>query len=243
MRGIFSKKFFMATVIISIVLILPCLQKLIFVPSFDGYLFPSGYFMKVYFDNIKSETFLLIVPILAGIPCSTSFIDDKKSKYIMLYISRINRKKYIFSKISISFTTGFLMILISLLLSYHIVIFISLNFEFIPEINADYTETLLELIPRTCMFASFCSCTALCFGSLIFNKYVAYSAPFIVVYTLVIISERYIKNFYIIYPKEWISFEHEWVLGSVSIVILFVFFILILSLIFYFVVNWRLNSI
>ncbi|MEQ8197935.1 MAG: hypothetical protein ABRQ27_08015 [Clostridiaceae bacterium] len=52
---------------------------------------------SVWFDMLKYYT--ITVPILAALPFSTSFVDDKKYNLIQCINSRVNHKKYIFAKI------------------------------------------------------------------------------------------------------------------------------------------------
>ena len=63
------------------------------------------------------------------------------------------------------------------------------------------------------------------------SKYMAYGAPFVIYYVLVILSERYFHSIYVINPEEWLAPQNYWVGGDWGIMLLIVLFSLIVMMI------------
>ena len=55
------------------------------------------------------------------------------------------------------------------------------------------------------------------------SNYMAYIAPFVIYYFLIMLKERYFDTLYCIYPKEWMNPEHFWGKGESG---LFFFFLI-----------------
>jgi hypothetical protein len=69
------------------------------------------------------------------------------------------------------------------------------------------------------------------------SRYMAYGSAFVIYYLMVILNERYFPLLYCLNPKEWISFEHEWIYGQWGIVIMLLGLIGIFSCLYYMVVG------
>lgn len=73
------------------------------------------------------------------------------------------------------------------------------------------------------------------------SNYMAYAAPFIFYYLLIILCERYMKNCYVLYPKEWLH-PGQFPYGSLGIVIFLAELSVLLCTVFCMVEERRLEQ-
>lgn len=128
-RAIFSKLFFTA-------ILIGVLSQLIgaFVMTKDVLLeYYQGTADYLYLDNMLSpqalwyfstNVYVFIIPLIACIPYSLSFLNDNNNEFIVFIRSRTALKKYIDAKILACFISGFLAVFISSFI-YFLLIFLS----------------------------------------------------------------------------------------------------------------------
>ena len=92
------------------------------------------------------------------------------------------------------------------------------------------------------LFGAFWSLVGLAFATGTDSKYMAYGSPFIIYYVLIILAERYFKNFALLNPKQWISPTEVWPGGSWGLALLMLELIVLVGLVFSFLCKRRLSS-
>ena len=63
------------------------------------------------------------------------------------------------------------------------------------------------------------------------SNYMAYIAPFVIYYFLIMLKERYFEGIYCIYPKEWIAPEHYWGDCNIGLTLFFMAWTLFLGIV------------
>ncbi len=141
-------------------------------------------------------TFDLFAPIIATMPCATTFYNDFGTGYCKLILPRTSRIKYLLSKISICGITGGLAIFIpNLVLYIYLWIFgkphlsdtyIMLEnsiFENIEFAN-NGLNVMLILLLLSFLFGTVWSLVGLAASAFFPNKYVSFVAPFMIYFAL-----------------------------------------------------------
>lgn len=173
------------------------------------------------------EATALALPILAALPYTTAYVDDTKSGYIKVYLSRIGVDRYVASKALSCALSGGLAILMGAVISYILLALLLLPMEAAPTIvsGAADVKNISPIWGKfALLFASGCfwSMVGLMLASVTKSRYMAYIGPFVVCYVLIILYERYFDFLYVLYPREWINPSDKWVLGAWGVAILLI---------------------
>lgn len=173
------------------------------------------------------EAIALALPIISALPYTTAYVDDTKSGYIKVYLSRIGVERYVISKALSCALSGGLAILMGAVVSYILLALMLLPIEAAPTIvsSADKVKSLSPIWGKfALLFASGCfwSMVGLMLASVTKSRYMAYIGPFVVCYILIILYERYFDFLYVLYPREWLNPSDKWVLGAWGVAILLI---------------------
>ena len=90
---------------------------------------------------------------------------------------------------------------------------------------------------------AFWSLVGFTFAALTMSKYMAYASPFIIYYVLIILNERYFKDLYVLYPKEWLFPSDVWVMGGFGVIALLCVLCAILCLAFAHIAERRIANV
>lgn len=197
---------------------------------------------------LESDVFVFALTIICVLPYTTSYIDDLKSGYIKLYIVRAKRSDYLLGKIVACMVSGGLALVLGIVLSYIVMLLV-----FIPMEAADdaaswagtWSETilpLLDMILRIFMQGAMWSMVGMAAAAFTSSKYMAYAGPFIFYYVLIILCERYFKDCYVIYPKEWLVLD-KFPFGSIGVLIFIIEVTILICSVFYLHEKRRLGSL
>lgn len=220
----------------------------------------SGYTVQLVISSLQTETLLLVLPILAVLPCTAAFIDEHKSRFLREYLPRAGKKCYIVSKVCTTLLTGGLVLFIGAILICVVFCLLFSPFELaqqLPEKTAateiindtvDVSAQLnfIDFISRAFLFflsGAFWSLIGGLFAAITMSRYMAYAFPFILFYVLIILSERYFKGFYILNPKEWLNTTGDWVGGVLGVALFLIELIVIMSFLYAFVIDRRLRDV
>lgn len=173
-------------------------------------LLESGFHDKLLSEAAGSDAMTLALPILSALPCTASCIEDIESGFIKEYLPRAGKRGYLAGKLAACLISGGLGLLLGLLLFYGTGVLVFLPLEAAPKEPADISVWLTPLFSRCILFffsGAFWSLTGMTLAAATGSRVMAYVSPFVVYYMLIILCERYLKNCYILYPKEWITPE------------------------------------
>lgn len=164
---------------------------------------PSGFFFQLLRGAVSSETMCFALPIAAALPFTASCYEDLHSGFIIAYLPRAGCRDYITGKLIACFASGGLAPVAG------IVCFVLLTLMvFAPRVtwgegfSREMGALLWASIPLF-FSGAFWSLVGMTASALTSSKHMAYAAPFILFYVLVILSERYFKKIVLLNPKEW----------------------------------------
>lgn len=199
-------------------------------PVFKGQIeggLPAGYSIQLAISSLQTDVVLLVLPILSALPFTAAFVDDHKSRYLREYLPRAGKQPYILSKAASTALSGGLALFLGVLLIYFVFALLFTPLEIIPQeteemaamagmqgeaIDVTAQLTFTDLMGRAFLFfLSGClwSLVGGLFAALTMSKYMAYASPFIFYYVLVILSQRYFTDAYVLNPQEWLAPSEE----------------------------------
>ena len=238
-------KFLVALVGVVTTILLSSIDKIISAFRADS-LLPYGYHASLILLALSSDAVTLMVPIVCALPYTTSFLDDVKSGFVKEYLPRTNIKSYIVSKIIACALSGGAVLAIGVAFAYAMSALTFTPMEAALKTGKIPVNYLAEIVGKTaiCMFSgAFWSVLGMTFAALTNSRYMAYASPFVVYYVLIILHERYFPNFFVLYPKEWLNPQSEWMFGNWGVVLLLAELTVLAALCFRVVAKKRLASI
>lgn len=194
-------------------------------------LLPSHYHNKFILNSIRSDTIAPFIPILSTLPFSSIYIDDIKSQFIRVRLIRSNYKSYLCGRIFTCFVLGGGVLVAGIIIAWSLSILLLLPMERLSEESFDALSELNGVLFLLFLNGGLWSVMGMAMSSIMESKYIAHISPFVFYYLLVIISERYFFDIYLLYPRNWISTE-AWPYGYWGISFFLIEITLILSLLF-----------
>ncbi|HZJ56723.1 MAG TPA: hypothetical protein VFD89_00595 [Clostridia bacterium] len=218
-RAVYSGSFLLASIAMMLAIAIGAGGKLLF-PKDIGMGLDFDYHGQLIFTGLSSDIVLMVVPILCTLPYTAAFLDEYKSGFIKPYLMKCGKSAYIKGKILGAAVSGGLALAIGIVVSYFIT---SLVYKPLGIADPTAVSSINVLFKRALIFF-FCGCLWASVGALLANitlsKYMAYGAPFVIYYVLVILSERYFHSIYVINPEEWLAPKNPWVAGDWGIMLL-----------------------
>ncbi|MEG1473326.1 MAG: hypothetical protein RSC25_04250 [Christensenella sp.] len=198
-------------------------------PVFQGQMkdgLQAGFSVQLVITALKSDVVLIVLPILAALPFTTAFVDDHKSRYLREYLPRAGKRQYIASRVATTALSGGLTLFLGVMLVCFVFALLFMPMELVPQIaeetagmiqpeTIDVTNqlTFTDLMGRALLFflaGALWSLVGGLFATVTMSKYMAYAAPFIFYYVLVILSQRYFTDLYVLNPQEWLNPTEVW---------------------------------
>lgn len=169
-----------------------------------------GFHRNLLEEAFVSDTFVFALPVLAAIPFTASYVDDIRSGFVKEYLPRTRVRDYIAGKLAGCMVSGGLCLVLGIVIFYALTALVFLPMEAAAPGQVPAEVWLAPLITR-CILAfaqgTLWSLAGMTMAALTGSRYMAYAAPFILYYVLIILCERYFKGLYVFYPKEWLSPE------------------------------------
>ena len=195
---------------------------------------------------LDADAITICLPIVCALPYAASFVDDVKTNYLKLYISRTSNRGYILGKAAGCLVSGGAVIVLGLWLAYGVsaVLFTPLEGPLEPDAEApEYAMTLLRNCGLIFLSGGFWSLFGMTMSALMESMYIAYAAPFIFYYVLIILCERYFTSLYVVYPKAWLAPGEEWAMGRWGPALVILELIVVTALCFGAAVRKRVRSL
>lgn len=173
-------------------------------------LLDSSFHFAILKKAIQSDAFTFALPILSTLPFSSAFLDEWKHGFIKEYLPRTTRSDYLMGKILGCMVSGGAGIAggtgIALGASYLLFSPMEKAMEAsVKQLSA--METFLQDLLLVFLIAAFWALVGMFMSVVTNSKYMAYTAPFIIYYVLIILCERYFTSCYVLYPRKWLSPE------------------------------------
>jgi len=243
-RALGSKGFLFGIVGMVVMILIASLSSIL--PQLQGgQALVYGYHGKLLLDALKSEDVTLVLPILCTLPFTAAFVEDIKSGFIKLYLPRSGVKQYIKGKLIACGLSGGLVLFLGIVISYGLAALIFTPMELALQKNVvaePYFAEVLMIAATLFLSGILWSLVGFTFAALTMSKYMAYAAPFILYYVLIILHERYFEKLYVFYPKEWL-FPTEWILGSFGVILLLGEIIAVVCLAFVITAKRRMQNV
>ena len=176
-----------------------------------------GWTTQFILKALTGDTQLFLMPILCTLPFATGFIEEYKSGIMKYVCSRTDRKRYILSKIITVMVSGGLILIIGALAVCLVfwTVFSPIENQLKEGMVVDGgIKLIFLLIGRLFFFGALGASTGMYVSICTNNRYIAWMAPFMAEYLLLIFCERYCNRCYILNPKEWITMSEKWPFGN-----------------------------
>ncbi|MDD6212603.1 MAG: hypothetical protein PUB22_05610 [Clostridiales bacterium] len=215
--------------------------------SYKRGLLEYGVHFDIFQAAIQSDAMCLLLPVFSTLPFTASFQEDMDSGFVKNYLPRAGRGHYIAGKLLAAGISGGSVSAAAIGIYYH-----ALRLLLLPmEKRAAFGITAVTYgqdAARACVLF-FCtgmlfSLVGMLFSIVTSSKYMAYAAPFVLEYVLIILCERYLKSQYMIDPREWVTPTREqWFMGDLGVFVYLVMIVLLTILILVIVMIRRLDEI
>lgn len=203
-------------------------------------LLENGLHIKLLQKSLESDVFVFAITILCVLPYTTAYMDDLKSGFVKLYMIRANRRNYLLSKMLACMLSGGLALVVGILLSLAIFALVFTPMELAGA--EEWLMPLLEKMLRIFVLGAMWSMAGMAAAAFTSSKYMAYAAPFIFYYILIIFCERYFKDCYVLYPKEWLILD-RFPYGSAGVLIFLIEITILICSVFYLHEERRLGGL
>lgn len=184
----------------------------------EGKRLEAGWTEKFIQDTLSGDGMLFLLPLLCALPYAASFIEEYSSGLMRFAVARTGKRAYLKSKLMTVWLSGGLAVGCSILV---IITAALAGFFPVEEKQGAYINPalLLQLLCRFFCFGGLGAVTGLYVSVKTQNRYMAWTAPFMAEYLLLILCERYIPSCVVLSPKEWLNPSKEWPLAGWSGVI------------------------
>ena len=242
-RAVFSRPFLIAYGGMVLCLIIGAFSDALSVFRMEKVHVLYGYHRELLLNALSSDIILFAVPILAAIPYTTAFTDDVKSGYLKPYLTRTSVTKYILGKGIGAAISGGLALVLGILTALGIFALVFSPIEVYGEYAVE--SKIPDIILRLFLFffsGAMWASVGLLASSLTQNVYLAYAAPFIFYYVLIILQERYFRTTFMLNPKNYLTMQGAWPLEGKSAALTLLMLVLILQLVFYMTAQTELRD-
>ena len=242
-RAVFGRSFLIAFLGMILSLMIGAFSDAHSVFRMEDVLVMYGYHRELLLKTLSSDIILFAVPILAAIPYTTAFTDDVKSGYLKPYLTRTSVSRYILGKGIGSAVSGGLALIFGIVTALGIFFLVFSPFEVYGEYAVK--SLLPDIVLRLFLFffaGALWASVGLLASSLTQNVYLAYAAPFIFYYVLIILQERYFRTTFMPNPKNYLTMQGAWPLEGKSAALTLLMLVLILQLVFYMTAQTELRD-
>lgn len=219
-RALGSKKVLLGSVGLGVAAVLGIWEEL-------GALFPleilsPGTVVEYTVMALTSGTALLVAPLVAALPFTGAFVEDKRSRFLRGFLPRCGRTVFIAARTWTVAVAGGIALAMGALLVLGTFVLVFGPWERIPEADGDAQQIVVDLSPflmTLLLFfisGAFWSLVGSTLAAASMSQYLGITGPFVLYYVLVILAERYLTNVYPLNPKEWLAPSAEGGLGMAA---------------------------
>lgn len=196
-----------------VIIVVVAITVLLIISSFDfwvnwvrvGTPMPDGYHITLFVQSIRSEVFGSFIPILAAVLTSANYVEIIKNKVTAFILIRSDYYSFLFSILGLCFLTGGGVLLGGAIISYSGVALLLSPAEVIEKTQVVPYMNLWQTLWLLFLNGGFWASVGISISAFIESKYVAYLAPFVSYYILVILCERYLPDVFLLNPRNWLS--------------------------------------
>lgn len=173
-------------------------------------LLESGAFADLFQKALSSKIVCYVMPVIAVLPWSDSFLAEWKGGFLKSALPRTGRRAYMENKLLAVALGGFLAWAfagILVLFGYFLVFF---PMEKKGAVPADALRAAAEMLLRCGLIGGIFGSLGGISGVLGGSSYLAFGIPFVAYYFCMILQERYFPDALWLYPPQWISGSADW---------------------------------
>lgn len=180
------------------------LNPLLLVRSSGG-LF-QGAHVALLVNALQSQATVAFLPIFAVLPFAGAYIDDVKTKFARFLLIRERVRNYCAGRVIAAFLSGGISILLGALALWGggELLFPALEHP-VEGVGPVSRQALWEICGLLFLSGGLWAVVGMAISTLMESKYIAYCAPFVIYYLLVILCERYFPDAFLLYPPNWVK--------------------------------------
>lgn len=207
---VFNRRFLLGAIFAALA-VLPASAETLFAALRSEAPLPYGFHADLILQAARSDTFAFCLPIVSALPFAASYVDDVKTGFIKHYIHRTGRRAYILGRALGCAVSGGLVMTAGLIPAYAAAALVFLPMEAgSGAADAGQLPALLSACGAFFLSGGLWALAGLALSAPTASKYIAYGAPFILYYVLIILHERYFDRLNILYPKAWLLPGGDW---------------------------------
>ncbi len=244
-RALSAKGFILGAVAMIVMIAISSLNSIITGLSNTGAL-ENGFHAKLILNALTSDDVTLVIPILCTLPFAAVFVEEIKSGFVKQSLPRSGVGAYLRGKLIASSLSGGLVLVAGLLIAYGISWLVFAPMEKAlgsKDVAEPFLAEILTKALTVFLSGAFWSLTGFTLASLTMSRYMAYASPFVIYYVLIILHERYFADFYVLYPKEWLTMSQSWILQNLGIWIVLLLLSALMCMLFIFTAKRRLENV
>lgn len=202
-----------------------------------------GYHEDLFLEALGGEAVLFAVPILAAVPYTAAFVEDVKSGFLKPCLTRTTVDRYVWGKSLGAAASGGLVLVTGLCLAFGALWLLLAPVEVYGELAVP--SRLPEIGLRLLLFflsGALWATAGLLLSALVQNVYLAYAAPFVLYYVLVILRERYFRAAFLLDPRDCLTLAGPWPLGGKSAALTLLSLVILFQLLFYLIAQRELRD-
>ena len=192
---------------------------------------------------LSGSVMLFAAPLLTPIPYAGAFVDDVKSGYLKAYLPRTSVTRYIVGKELACALSGALSLVGGIVLGHILITLVLIPIETFSGMPVDpQLGALLGRVGLYGLFGALFAMTGMLLSTMTMNAYMAYAAPFILYYVLIIIQERYARDAFMLNPQNYLTLSGAWPFGGWSAALTILVLLACLMLGFYLIAQGHLRD-
>lgn len=242
-RAILSAPFLLAAGGMTLCLLMGAFSDALSVFSMETPQVLYNYHQELFLKSLKGSLILFATPILAAIPYTTAFVDEVKSGYLKVYLTRTSVTEYLWGKSLGCALSGGLSLVAGMGAAYGIFWLVFSPIEVYGEYAvASYAGDILLRMALFFLSGALWASAGLLFSAWTMNMYLGYATPFILYYVLVILQERYFRSAFMLNPRNYLTMTGPWPLEGRSAALMLLVLTIFLQLLFYLTVQSELRD-
>ena len=173
-------------------------------------LLDASFHFSILNKAVRSDAFAFALPILSTVPFSSAFLEELKHGFIKEYLPRTTRFGYLMGKILGCMVSGGAGLAggMGMALGISWLIFSPVEKAVgAKESHISSMEMFVQDLLLVFLIGAFWALVGMLMSLVTNSKYMAYTAPFIFYYVLIILCERYFRSCYVLHPGKWLSPE------------------------------------
>lgn len=188
----------------------------------ENQLLEHGWTRRFIMEGVTDDAMLFLFPVLCTFPYASCFIEEYKEGILRFSLTRIDKRRYLQSKIMVTAVSGGCILVIGAAAFSLISVVLFFPLELPGETGQGILASMmpvLQIYARLFCFGALCALAGLLISTASNSRYMAWIGSFMAVYLLIIFCERYFESCIVLYPAEWLKPSEIWPLNTWSVCI------------------------